>query len=113
MIEPLAWEQVALVTGYMKENLAEPIGLEVLAAVTGYSRYHFLRRSKAATGRDSYQYLMGSRIDVALQLLESPGGLYGLGQDCGQLRPAASIFFLGHETVWSCRDDERDGGGLG
>ncbi|WP_149829642.1 helix-turn-helix domain-containing protein [Streptomyces tailanensis] len=81
----LTREQVGLVTGYMKENLAEPIRLEALAAVTGYSRYHFLRRFKAATGRTPYQYLMGLRIDVALRLLESPGSysVENIARKCG------------------------------
>lgn len=81
----LTREQLGLVTGYMKGNLAEPICLEALAAVTGYSRYHFLRCFKAATGRTPYQYLMGLRIDVALRLLESPGNysVAHIARQCG------------------------------
>lgn len=55
----------------MDRDWAQPLDLTVLAARSGYSRYHFVRRFRAAYGQTPGQYLCRRRIERAQELLGS------------------------------------------
>ena len=54
---------------YMKQHLSEPLHLETLARVAALSKYHFIRRFRAATGSSPYNYLTHLRVSRAKELL--------------------------------------------
>lgn len=77
-------EQLLTVTGYMQENLASVITVEHLAKVVVLSRYHFIRRFAAATGKTPLQFLIELRIDTARHLLSGDSEpVSQVGRRCG------------------------------
>lgn len=54
---------------YMKQHLGEPLRLETLARVAALSKYHFIRRFRAATGSSPHNYLTHLRVSRAKELL--------------------------------------------
>lgn len=65
----LSGEQVTAVTRYMHEFIGADITLDDLAKQALLSRYHFIRRFTAATGKTPFRYLTDLRIDAARQAL--------------------------------------------
>lgn len=61
--------QLLTVQTYMEVHMAENVTLDQLAGEARLSRYHFLRRFSAATGKTPMQYLAELRIDAARHLL--------------------------------------------
>lgn|SRR5215469_2087078 len=55
----------------MKSEFATDLSLTALAAETGYSRAHFLRMFRAATGQTPHQYLLGLRLENAVQMMKN------------------------------------------
>jgi AraC family transcriptional regulator len=55
----------------MKSEFATDLSLTTLAAETGYSRAHFLRMFRAATGQTPHQYLLGLRLENAVQMMKN------------------------------------------
>ena len=55
----------------MKSEFATDLSLTTLAAETGYSRAHFLRMFRAATGQTPHQYLLGLRLEKAMQMMKN------------------------------------------
>lgn len=54
---------------YMKQHLDAPLRLDTLARVATLSKYHFIRRFRAATGSSPYNYLIHLRVSRAKELL--------------------------------------------
>ncbi|MEU9606521.1 AraC family transcriptional regulator [Streptomyces sp. NPDC048057] len=85
----LSAEQLCTVRAYMERRLAENITLNQLAGEAHLSRYHFLRRFTAATGRTPMRYLTGLRIDAARHLLAAGRDpVAQVGRACGFPNPA-------------------------
>jgi AraC family transcriptional regulator len=59
------------VVRYLEGHYAEPCSLRTLAVMAGLSRFHFLRRFRAATGASPHQYLIGLRLRAAAEQLRS------------------------------------------
>jgi AraC family transcriptional regulator len=59
------------VVDYLNGHYAEPCSLRTLAVMAGLSRFHFLRRFRAATGTSPHQYLIGLRLRAAAEQLRS------------------------------------------
>jgi AraC-like DNA-binding protein len=55
----------------MDRDWARPLDLAAVAARAGYSRYHFVRRFRAAYGETPGHYLARRRIERAQELLRS------------------------------------------
>jgi AraC-like DNA-binding protein len=55
----------------MDRAWAQPLDLDAVAAHAGYSRYHFVRRFRAAYGETPGQYLTRRRIERAQDLLRA------------------------------------------
>lgn len=73
---------------FMRRELAGPLTLDALAGQAGLSRYHFIRRFKAATGRTPMQELRLLRLQYAKSLilatdlpLKAIAPLAGLGDE--------------------------------
>jgi AraC-like DNA-binding protein len=60
---------LATVRQYIQEHMERPLTLSDLAALAGMSKYHFLRRYKALSGRTPIQDLTAIRIDHARKLI--------------------------------------------
>ena len=56
---------------YLEDHYAEPCSLRTLAVMAGLSRFHFLRRFRAATGASPHQYLIALRLRAAAEQLRS------------------------------------------
>ncbi|MFI3238151.1 MAG: AraC family transcriptional regulator [Lachnospiraceae bacterium] len=54
---------------YMEKHLSENIAIEDLAATTNLSKYYYIRRFKALTGRTPFEYLKSVRIEYAKEIL--------------------------------------------
>lgn len=68
----------------MKSEFAADLSLTTLAAETGYSRAHFLRMFRAATGQTPHQYLLGLRLENAVQMMKNRSlGLVDVAVACG------------------------------
>ncbi|MEO1229464.1 MAG: AraC family transcriptional regulator [Myxococcota bacterium] len=63
---------------YMDAHLERNVALSELAQVACLSPYHFARSFKRATGAAPHQYLMGRRLDRAMQLIRQ--GHHGLAE---------------------------------
>lgn len=80
----LSPEQLLGVRNYMELHMSENITLNQLAGEARLSRYHFLRRFSAATGKTPMQYLTGLRIDAARHLLTADTDpISQIGRLCG------------------------------
>jgi AraC family transcriptional regulator len=80
----LSPKQLRAVTAYMHEHLASAITLDQLAEEARLSRYHFIRRFAASTGKTPLQYLAELRIDTARQhLAMSAEPISQVGRRCG------------------------------
>lgn len=81
-------EQLQTVTAFMSANLSWNITLDQLAKEAGLSRYHFLRRFSAATGKTPLQYLTELRIEAACYLLTVENDpVSQVGRRCGFPHP--------------------------
>ncbi|HGR4979197.1 TPA: MmsAB operon transcriptional regulator MmsR, partial [Pseudomonas aeruginosa] len=56
---------------YMREHLHARLELERLAAFCNLSKFHFVSRYKAITGRTPIQHFLHLKIEYACQLLDS------------------------------------------
>ncbi|MEU1181110.1 helix-turn-helix domain-containing protein [Streptomyces sp. NPDC005820] len=80
----LGRRELDTVVAYMRAHLADRIGLDDLARQVALSRFHFLRRFSATTGRTPHQFLTGLRIETARRLLETGDEPVGrIGRSCG------------------------------
>ena len=83
---------------YIQEHIADPLTLDTLAKVAGLSRFHFLRRYKAETGRTpmqdardirahyARQYIVGSSIPLKeIAVLSGFGDVQLLTRACRQV----------------------------
>ena len=68
-VEPTA--RIMDVIHYLDRHFAEPCNLPALAIMAGLSRFHFLRRFRAATGTSPHQYLISLRLRAAAERLRS------------------------------------------
>lgn len=59
--------------GYMRENLQRRLDLAQLAAFCNLSKFHFVNRYRALTGRTPVQHFLHLKIEYACQLLDSSG----------------------------------------
>ena len=59
------------VVHYVELHYAEPCRLGHLAVMAGLSRYHFLRRFRAAMGVSPHQYIIALRLRAAAERLRS------------------------------------------
>lgn len=64
-------EPIVDVVRYLEGHFAEPCNLRALAAMAGLSRFHFLRRFRAAAGTSPHQYLIALRLRAAAERLRS------------------------------------------
>ncbi|WP_416972674.1 helix-turn-helix domain-containing protein [Streptomyces sp. 4F14] len=84
----LSPEQLQTVTTFMSANFSSSITLDQLAKEAGLSRYHFLRRFSAATGKTPLQYLTELRIEAACYLLTVDNDpVSQVGRRCGFPNP--------------------------
>ncbi|MFE0420712.1 helix-turn-helix domain-containing protein [Streptomyces tendae] len=84
----LSPEQLQTVTAFMRSNFSSSITLDRLAEEAGISRYHFLRRFSAATGKTPRQYLTELRIEAACYLLAVDNDpVSQVGRRCGFPNP--------------------------
>ena len=58
---------------YMRENLHQRLDLARLAAFCNLSKFHFVNRYRALTGRTPVQHFLHLKIEYACQLLDSSG----------------------------------------
>lgn len=58
---------------YMRENLHQRLDLAQLAAFCNLSKFHFVNRYRALTGRTPVQHFLHLKIEYACQLLDSSG----------------------------------------
>lgn len=58
---------------FIAQHCDELLDLDRIASEAGYSRFHFLRRFRAAFGVTPHQYLTHCRLERAKQLLASGG----------------------------------------
>ncbi|SDO82607.1 AraC family transcriptional regulator [Pseudomonas jinjuensis] len=58
---------------HMRENLHARLDLAQLAAFCNLSKFHFVNRYRAATGRTPIQHFLHLKIEYACQLLDSSG----------------------------------------
>lgn len=58
---------------YIEGSCTEPLSLGELARLSGLSPFHFLRVFRRVTGTTPHQYLIGTRIRLALRLLLDTG----------------------------------------
>jgi AraC family transcriptional regulator len=58
-----------LVLAYIDENLADDFGLDELASLCGLTRFHFARAFKATFHETPHQYVLGRRLEKAMDLL--------------------------------------------
>lgn len=58
---------------YMRENLHRRLDLAQLAAFCNLSKFHFVNRYRALTGRTPVQHFLHLKIEYACQLLDSSG----------------------------------------
>jgi AraC family transcriptional regulator len=65
----LAPWQVARVTEYLRDHLADDVGIDELAAMVGLSVYHFCRAFKASTGLAPHRWRLVRRMERAQELL--------------------------------------------
>ncbi len=65
----LAPWQVARVTEYLQDHLADDVGLDELAALVGLSVYHFCRAFKVSTGLPPHRWRLARRMERAQELL--------------------------------------------
>jgi AraC family transcriptional regulator len=72
-ITPLDDRRLRLVDEFVEANLDREITLEVLARLTSVSVFHFAKRFRAAAGTSPYAYVVGRRMNRAMQLLRGPG----------------------------------------
>jgi AraC family transcriptional regulator len=63
--------EIAGVIAHLRAHVAQPITLEDMAARTPHDRFRFLRLFKEATGTTPHRYLLGLRMDLARDLLET------------------------------------------
>lgn len=63
------YRRLLLAKDYIHDNLTEPTRLSDMAAVACLSDYHFLRSFKAVFGESPYQYVLGLRLQKAVDLL--------------------------------------------
>lgn len=54
---------------YILKNITSHVSLDEAAAVSGYSKYHFLRRFKAFTGKTPVDFINSQRCEYAKSLL--------------------------------------------
>ncbi|MFH1024788.1 MAG: AraC family transcriptional regulator [Planctomycetota bacterium] len=66
-------EMVVKARALMRARLAEPLTLEDLAREAGMSRFHFLRKFRAATGRTPMDELRLLRLEAARSLILTTG----------------------------------------
>ena len=97
----LSASDLATVLGVMHDRLAEPLSLTDLAASVHMSRYHFLRRFTASTGRTPMRWMTDQRMRHARSLL---GGtripVAEVAMRCGYATPAAfAAAFRRHHGV--------------
>ncbi|MEW2391735.1 AraC family transcriptional regulator [Streptomyces venezuelae] len=84
----LSPEQLLTLRAYMEMHLSENITLDQLAKEARLSRYHFLRRFSATTGKTPMRYLTGLRIDAARHLLTAGSDpISQVGRLCGFPNP--------------------------
>ncbi|WP_165494875.1 helix-turn-helix domain-containing protein [Actinomadura roseirufa] len=80
----LSPKQLRAVIVYMHEHLASGVTLDQLAKEAALSRYHFIRRFAASTGKTPLQYLTELRIDTARQhLAVGAEPISQVGRRCG------------------------------
>lgn len=70
-IAPLEAEKMARLDQYIDAHIDHAISVDELAKIAGVSRHHFSRRFKAKTGQSPYQYVLGTKLDVAAKALAS------------------------------------------
>ena len=63
--------RIVEVVHYVERHYAEPCSLGHLAVMAGLSRFHFLRRFRAATGVSPHQYIIALRLRAAAERLRS------------------------------------------
>jgi AraC-like DNA-binding protein len=69
---------------WIDEHCAEPIDLQTAARITGFSPFHFLRIFTGVVGITPHQYLIGSRLRRAAQMLAtSELAVTDIALDCG------------------------------
>jgi AraC-like DNA-binding protein len=84
----LSPEQLQTVTTFMSANFSSNITLDQLAKEAGLSRYHFLRRFSAATGKTPLQNLTELRLEAACHLLAVDNDpVSQVGRRCGFPNP--------------------------
>lgn len=54
---------------YIDRHLADPLTVDHLARLAGLSRFHFIRRFRAAVGETPHRYLRRRRLERAAELL--------------------------------------------
>jgi AraC family transcriptional regulator len=68
----------------MNAEFSADLSLAALAAESGYSRAHFLRMFRAATGQSPHQYLIGLRLENAVEMMkERSKPLIDIAVACG------------------------------
>lgn len=68
----------------MRSEFRNDLTLASLAAESGYSRAHFLRMFRAATAQTPHQYLIGLRLEKALQMMKNQSqALVDIAVACG------------------------------
>lgn len=60
---------VTRVRQHIRKHIAEPLSLERLAGVCGLSKFHFLRKYRAATGRSPMEDVRAIRAEYARELI--------------------------------------------
>jgi AraC family transcriptional regulator len=70
---PLDDRCLAKIAEFIDAHLALPITLDALAAEAGMSVFHFAKRFRAATGISPYAWVIGWRMNRAMQLLRRGG----------------------------------------
>lgn len=69
---------------YMRDNLHQRLELAQLAAFCNLSKFHFVNRYRALTGRTPVQHFLHLKIEYACQLLDSSGcGIAQVSQAVG------------------------------
>lgn len=61
--------KMSLAISYIMKNLTAPLNLDEIANAAGYSKYYFLRRFKALTGRTPLEFINHQRCEYARTLL--------------------------------------------
>lgn len=71
----LSWQQLRQVRAYMEDHIGDKVRLEDLAAMLGIDRFRFLKLFKHSVGMTPYAWLLRLRLERAVQLINSNGGM--------------------------------------